>query len=749
MRKNYPVTTVEQTVGPERMLVSRTTLKGVIEYVNRDFVEISGYSEPELIGEAHNLVRHPDMPQEAFADLWDTLKAGNPWVGVVKNRCKNGDFYWVEARITPLREGGRITGFMSVRRAPSREQVIEAEALYRRLGSDDCPVRLEQGVAVSRSGLAGMQRKLARLSLRSRMTALVATPVAMLILSAMPLLLDLTPAVRETLAFSAAGLAFLMVFTGLDSMRRVLKPLHAMNGVCREIASGNYHSQVDTGRHDEVGGVMRGLLEMQTQMGFAIADARRQAEENTKIRVALDQATAKVMVADTHGAITYCNNAMRQMLGEAQGSIRKVLPEFDADRLIGGKVDALYKAASHPGVAGLDATRQDQIALADRHFGSTASPIRGERGQRLGAVLEWTDRRADRMVEEEVKSVVDDAVRGDFSRRIDTHKTTGTVKELSGRINELLGVFSGIMDEVGRVLGALAEGDLGQRIEGRYEGRFAQLQQDANRTVQTLAQTIGGIHRAVSAINTAAGEISAGNHDLSSRTEQQAASLEQTASSMEQMASTVRNNADNARQANQLAEEASTVARTGGGLVQEVVATMRQISESSRHIADIIAVIDGIAFQTNILALNAAVEAARAGEQGRGFAVVASEVQTLARRTATSAKEVRALITGSADKVKAGAQLAEKTGGTMQEAVASIDRLGQYVAQIAAASTEQSSGIEQVNHAVSYMDQATQQNAALVEQAAAAATSLLDQTKALEASVEMFRLGDGGVARAA
>jgi methyl-accepting chemotaxis protein len=304
------------------------------------------------------------------------------------------------------------------------------------------------------------------------------------------------------------------------------------------------------------------------------------------------------------------------------------------------------------------------------------------------------------------------------------------------------------LDEVARVLGALAHGDLTQKITNDYAGTFGRLKDDSNLTVEQLSAIVTRIKESAELIETASREISQGNADLSQRTEEQASSLEETASSMEELTATVKENAENARQANQLAAGASEVAVRGGAVVGEVVATMNGISAASRKIADIIGVIDGIAFQTNILALNAAVEAARAGEQGRGFAVVASEVRNLAQRSAAAAKEIKALIEDSVGKVDAGSKLVDEAGRTMGEIVTSVKRVTDIMAEITAASQEQSGGIEQVNTAITQMDEVTQQNAALVEEAAAAAESMQEQAQGLVAAVATFRLEQGAQAPA-
>jgi methyl-accepting chemotaxis protein len=298
------------------------------------------------------------------------------------------------------------------------------------------------------------------------------------------------------------------------------------------------------------------------------------------------------------------------------------------------------------------------------------------------------------------------------------------------------------LNEAVEIARRVADGDLTARIEAKSRDETGQLLQALRNMNDSLAKTVSQVRAGTETIATASSEIASGNADLSSRTESQASALEETASSMEELTSTVKQNAENAQQANQLVVSASDVALRGGEVVGQVVNTMSSIKDSSRKIVDIIGVIDGIAFQTNILALNAAVEAARAGEQGRGFAVVASEVRNLAQRSAGAAKEIKALISDSVEKVDAGSQLVDQAGKTMNEIVTSVQHVADIMSEVTAASQEQSAGIEQVNRAIAQMDEITQQNAALVEQASAAAQSMQDQAGGLSQAVSVFKLDD-------
>jgi aerotaxis receptor len=517
MRMNTPVTDTEVELSDNETIVSTTDRQGNITYVNPYFIEVSGFSEQELIGSPQNILRHPDMPVEAYADMWATIQSGLSWTGMVKNRCKNGDFYWVFANVTPVMENGRESGYMSVRTKPTRQQVSDASALYRNLknGNPD-RIALSQGAVVGTGVMARLGR-LASLSLGQRIGLNLGFATLVLALLAA---LNISASGQSWLTLLAVLAIVCIGYLWFSLYQSVIAPVRQALLASQIMAGGDLTQDIRTTRKDDVGQLLRSLRQLRVNLHSIVGDVRSNFEQ-------IGQATS---------------------------------------------------------------------------------------------------------------------------------------------------------------------------------------------------------------------EIAAGNMDLSGRTESQASALEETASSMEELASTVQQNTGNATQANMMATEAAVVAGKGGTIVAQVVTTMGEITTSSKRIVDIISLIEGIAFQTNILALNAAVEAARAGEQGRGFAVVASEVRNLAQRSASAAKEIKQLIDVSVERIGSGTVLAEQAGSTMRDIIASVDRVSSIMNEIALASREQSAGIAQVNDAVTQMDEVTQQNAALVEQAAAAAGSLQEQTLKVVQTLTVFKL---------
>ncbi|WP_277381732.1 methyl-accepting chemotaxis protein [Stenotrophomonas maltophilia] len=489
---------------------------------------------------------------------------------------------------------------------------------------------------------------------------------------------------------------------------RIAVPLKQATAVAEGIAAGRLDSHIGPQPHDEPGRLLDAMSAMQRQLHAVIGGQREMARRHDA------------------GELSYRIDA-----SAFPGEYGLMVQETNA--LVGGHVQTLHDV--------LDVVQQYAVGDLSRDI----ARYPGEKAAMTHAVDTVKDNLG--RINAEIKQLAGAAAAGDFSRRGDAQRFDHDFRTMLENLNAMMAVSDENLGKLSQLLSAIAEGDLTARMQGDYQGVFARMRDDANATVTQLTRIVGQIQASASSITLAAGEIASGNNDLSRRTEQQAANLEETAASMEELTSTVRQNAEHARQANQLAIGAHGVASQGGEVVGQVVTTMSAIEASSKKIAEIISVIDGIAFQTNILALNAAVEAARAGEQGRGFAVVASEVRTLAQRSAAAAKEIKGLIDDSVGKVADGSALVHKAGATMGEIVASVQRVTDIMAEISAASQEQSAGIEQVNQTVVQMDETTQQNAALVEEATAAARAMEEQAAQLADAVAIFRL-DNQVAAA-
>jgi methyl-accepting chemotaxis protein len=472
-----------------------------------------------------------------------------------------------------------------------------------------------------------------------------------------------------------------------------------------------------------------------------IEQERREAAANTRIKVALDNVSSPVLVADTERRVIYANRAAEAVFRDTAGGLRSALPDLKPDRLVGTALTSLIPRAQDQ-QALLDeagGSRQAELQLGERAVRVVTNVVVDPEGQRLGTAVEWADRTAEVAVEREIDDLVEAAGRGDLGRRIALEGKEGFFLRLGSGFNSLLDQLSGVFGEIARVMGRMADGDLRDSIESSYSGTFDAVKRDVNRTLENLRDIVGQLTSVADQVGSAVDEIASGNTNLSNRTEQQASSLEQTAAAIEELTVTVRNNVDSARQADQLAAGARTTAQRGGEVVEQAVGAMAQISASSKKIGEIIGVIDEIAFQTNLLALNASVEAARAGEQGRGFAVVATEVRNLASRSAEAAREIRELIRSSAREVEGGSELVNESGKALTGIVESVKKVGDIVAEIAAASVEQSAGIDQVNNSVSAIDGMTQQNAALAEQTSSASINVRENAGRLRELVAFFR----------
>ncbi|MCP5427697.1 MAG: HAMP domain-containing protein [Chromatiaceae bacterium] len=525
--------------------------------------------------------------------------------------------------------------------------------------------------------------------------------------------------------------------------RSIIRPLHRSIEIAQGIAAGELNQNVDIIGKDETGQLGSAMAVMIANLKSNIDETQQRAEAATRIRLALDVGRTNVLVADADGKIIYVNQSAYRTLQEGVEELQQDLPGFDPEQLLDSNIWSLHMRPEEQrkAVQALTEEQREDLEIGGRSLRLITNPVFNADRERIGTVVEFTDRTAEVAVEREVEEIVGAARHGNLERRIEVANKQGFFKSLGEDVNQLLTVASETFNDIASVMENLSRGDLSHKITRNYQGTYAVVQARVNSTIDQLQEIVGSISTSAKAINTATREVAAGNNSMSKRTEQQATRLEETASSTDELTSTVHSNADNAQLAKTLAGSARELAEQGGLVIGDAIGAMNAIHESSDRIAEIIGVIDEISFQTNLLALNASVEAARAGEHGRGFAVVATEVRNLAQRSAAEAREIKNLIQDSGEKVRAGVNLVNQSGSTLEEIVNSVKKVGDIIVEIAAASREQSQGLEQVNKAVREMDEMTQQNAALAEETSAASASMTEQVQMMTESLQFFKVG--------
>ncbi|NOH95918.1 aerotaxis transducer Aer2 [Vibrio sp. 99-70-13A1] len=465
-----------------------------------------------------------------------------------------------------------------------------------------------------------------------------------------------------------------------------------------------------------------------------VTEERAKEAEIGRLASAVEGMTTNLMMANEDGIIQYVNPSLSTLLKGRESELRKELSGFDASNLVGKNIDIFHKNPAHQRSIIANPDRlpfSSDIKVGTLEFNLTCIAMRDGNGNFMGPALQWVDITELQDGQRQVESLIQKAISGQLDERIDTSDYSGFMKELGDGVNGLLDTLVEPLGQCIDVMSKVADGDLKTTMPDSNQGEFGRLAEAVNTSILNIRNMVDKITTSSARVATASTEIAEGNNDLSQRVEAQASNLEETAASMEQMTATVKQNAENAKGANELSDDAAKKAGKGGEVVGQAVSAMSEINSASKKIADIIGVIDEIAFQTNLLALNAAVEAARAGEQGRGFAVVAGEVRNLAQRSAAAAKEIKGLIKDSVEKVDEGSRLVDESGETLNEIVDAVASVSQLIQQIAESSLEQSTGIDEINRAITTMDEMTQQNASLVEETSAASQSLRSEGKEL------------------
>ena len=540
----------------------------------------------------------------------------------------------------------------------------------------------------------------------------------------------------ETVIIAVVSIVILLG-CALTFSRSLTDPLVEAITIAKSIAEGQLNNTINRKGKNEIGQLLSALGNMQDNLNERTKATQRELGINTRIKQALDNVSGNVMVLNKTHKVVYSNNALLNLL-QRHVDIFK-LP---ADNIGGFKSSDVLGAMniSSAALVGFDKQQQLESVVGGLTLQFTSNPVFDVTGEQLGTVVEIVDRTPEVKTQNEIQQVVDNALLGDFSERIEIEDKEGFFKSFSGSINQLVDVSDRVTTDALRIFSALAKGDLTETMTAQYNGQFEQLKIDANATVEKLTTIVSKIQQSANSVNNEARHLSDGNEDLHKRTVEQSASLEETNVALIEVTATVQDNSTYASTAHVLAQKARDYAEQGGDVVQKAISAMENINHSTSNISEIISLIDNIAFQTNLLALNAAVEAARAGEQGRGFAVVAGEVRNLAGRSAAAAKDIKNLISDAQNKVSDGSTLVTDTGETLQKIINSVSKVSTVVANIDNASTSQSSSMEEINQTTKHLENITVKNSELVSLAAKSSTNLTSHAQELEQLIAFFQV---------
>lgn len=738
MKDNGEVTQKEYVVDDSITIVSTTDIHGNIVSANEYFVEVSGYAWSDLVGKPHNILRHPDVPAAVFKDFWKTLKAGKPWSQTVKNRRKNGDHYWVVANATPIFEKGKITGYLSVRVAATRQEISAAEVAYKAVESGQ--VKLTGGKVISFSEKYNPSNHINP----SKLIGLLV--ILSIFLAGLYLYTDFLPRL-----FFEVSTVFLLLNIWYISWRNQQKT-QKIADVLTAVSEGSFSNSINDYGDTILAEAASRLKSMQIKLGSDINTSKELLNSSQRVQSALRASSASVLVADRFNDIIFVNDAAKALFKKIRPQLEQLMPGLNAgDTIIRNNLEIFFKSTDNPKylIDNLQQVLQYRLENKELVLDLLVGAVEDEQGVRIGTVLEIKDMTAKIAIERNIESIVSKASTGILKNRINTEGLTGFEFKISNSINQVLNSFSDTSAQLSDILTRMSHGDLNSRMESDLQGEMLAMKTAINNSLRNVEMTLARVKQGSIDIGSLASEVSVSSHSLSERTQQQAASLEETSSSLEQLNASVQQASGNIAETHQLSKKASIEAKEGIEVMQQTITAMDKINQVSVEIGNITSVIDALAFQTNLLALNAAVEAARAGEHGRGFAVVASEVRNLAQKSAESSKEINNLIALSAEQISSGSKLVNETSAVFEAMVGKIQQVEQLVKEVSVTTAEQAEGINQITLAVTSLDSMTQKNAALVEELSATAISMDEQSTNQISFIGRFKIGETATRQAA
>lgn len=708
VRKEGSQNSEEYCLPDDVVILSTSDKQGNIVDFNEGFQLASGYSRAELVGKPHHILRHPDMPKEAFQDFWKTIQAGRSWFGMVKNRRKDGQYYWVAANVAPVIDNGEITGYVSVRIPATNSQKQAAENLYKmvREGKRRFPF-----TPSPKNNWAG-------------------GCAAMVVAVSIPAVWFASPGLMAGV-FVVAGLAGLLYFWR-DYQRHLpdMKILQSVESLCR----GEFKQPVET--HSPWGDLLNLI---RVRMGQNASFQFDQLRYSQTMQTALDVASTNVMIVDCEFCILSMNRAMKQTFSEYDSLIQKEIETFSLDELIGRPLDVLYPLSHHLNTLDEDASIVS-VTLGGVPFEVAMQSITQD-GQRIGYVLEWRNLTMQAKIENNLGQAMARFAQGHLDSRIDTDGIDGFLLSLSKELNDGMEHFSEAMSEVMTFLDHQANANLDALPSVTLRGEGGFMQQALGLSISNTASLVTEIRTKIKYMLDSVSEIDRAIQEASQRTQMQATALEQSAATSEEIAGQAGEMRDKAHVAAGWVHRMEQDVSQAREVMKETSRAMSNVQASSQRIADIIGLIDGIAFQTNLLALNAAVEAARAGEHGRGFAVVAGEVRGLAQKSAAAAKDIADLIEQTVADIEQGNRQVSATENAIENLTEGAETLGSIMVEMEGLITQSADGVADLSRAISSLDDATQHNAARMEALSTASRNIGSQSSDLLETVSVFKTG--------
>jgi methyl-accepting chemotaxis protein len=727
MRRNEPVTQVEYLLPSDALLVTRTDLMGNLVYLNESFLEASGYTQEELLNQPHNMMRHPDVPEQVFEDMWHTLEAGLPWTQVVKNRRKDGSHYWVDAQVVPFVRDGEHIGYMSIRRPVTQEQVTQTEKIYVAIANKK--MRLHQG------RVAGV---FARMSPLENLNPSAAMSVMVVFFSMPALLNTFGVTVNDLWVQVSAILLPLLVYFGAEFAQNRLERL---NAILSGIAGGEFRNKIPLYGDNILNQLAARVSIMQTRLAVAQDENKTSMSSVRRIQSAFEASPSPMLVVDQFNIILFVNKAMRDFLNLRQERIRQSNRQFDPSHVLNYGIESILPLFSKVVAKATGQERQiTTVRFGGRDLVVRATAIRDAAGRLLGVVIEWTDITEELVMQRAIESIVERAQRGYLDTRLDIGGSEGFYKNFAERFNTMIDSLGTAMMRINMLVMSATEGQLGQNMEGTYSGQLGGLQSALNTSFGNLGSIMVEVQSLMQKVSTIVDQLKDASGELSDQAQQQAAALQQTTSTMQEITASNREVDTEVRLAQSVVTRTAHNAEQVKEAMQRSINSMENVQQNSSKIEEIIGLIEGIAFQTNLLALNAAVEAARAGEHGRGFAVVASEVRGLALKSTEAAQVIKTLIENTTEDIRSTSELVSNTNARLSTMVEGVLGMQGYLAKVAAISGQQSSAVFEVSKAMNSIDATTQQAAAHSEELASTAELLRETTESLAESVNVFKV---------